>query len=475
MADTDTAQEGNNGLLKKALGGLDLGGFDPDAYGSLIQEESKAKGDVARAEQEQKRIAAQGKATAEKTFATGLKQKYAAAEPTLMSAPSKFNVTKDTQEGLTGLAALMTVGSLIIGSKGAMSGTNAMNAMTGVLKGYQEGNQQRIDFETKKYEQSIKDWERTLQQTKESLSRYEKLAATDLSAATAQAAAEAASKGQEVIAAKIRQEGLTQTKAMVDKLITQTIDNKAKMDRVVPKTERPIIAQDEEGKPIYVSPSTGEPMLGSDGSPLRPAPTGRAAAERPLMPSAAERKSYVGLGNTITTAEKLSAKLDDPVFVEKIRKYRWNNLFAEEGGKIASQLLQSKIPDDVREFIQLGNALRNAYYLDTSGKAVTGLEAMRNYNVVPQPGDAPEVLRSKFKILIDKFNDDLSDYREMYPRLPDLTRVRATARTVPGQQAPAVESESENKKAAREAIKRGAPRDAVLKRLQEAGEDISGL
>lgn len=226
MADTDTAQEGNNGLLKKALGGLNLGGFDPDAYGSLIQEESKAKGDVAKAEQEQKRIAAQGKATAEKTFATGLRQKYEAAEPTLMSAPPKFNVTKDTEQGLTGLAALMTVGSMIIGSKGAASGVNAMNAMTGVLKGYQEGNQQRIDFETKKYEQSIKDWERTLQQTKESLSRYEKLAATDLSAATAQAAADAAAKGQEVIAAKIRQEGITQTKAMVDKLIAQTASSK---------------------------------------------------------------------------------------------------------------------------------------------------------------------------------------------------------------------------------------------------------
>lgn len=434
MADTDTAQEGNNGLLKKALGGLNLGGFDPDAYGSLIEQESKAKGDVAKAEAEQKRIAAQGKADAEKAFATGLRQQYQRAEPTLMSAPPKFNVTKDTEQGLTGLAALMTVGSLIIGSKGAMSGVNAMNAMTGVLKGYQEGNQQRIDFETKKYEQSIKDWERTLQQTKESLSRYEKLAATDLSAATAQAAADAAAKGQEVIAAKIRQEGLTQTKAMVDKLIAQTIDNKAKIDRLTPKSQAPIVARDAEGQPYYANRSTGEPMRDPDGNVLRPAPTGRQAAERPLMPSAAERKSYIGLGNTITTAEKLSAKLDEPGFAEKIRKYRWNNLFAEEGGKIASQLMQSKIPDDVREFIQLGNALRNAYYLDISGKAVTGLEAMRNYNVVPQPGDSPEVLRSKFKILINKFNDDLSDYREMYPRLPDLTKGRTTGKSVSEQQ-----------------------------------------
>jgi hypothetical protein len=434
MADTDTAQEGNNGLLKKALGGLNLGGFDPDAYGSLIEQESKAKGDVAKAEQEQKRIAAQGKADAEKTFATGLRQQYQRAEPTLMSASPKFNVTKDTQEGLTGLAALMTVGSLIIGSKGASSGVNAMNAMTGVLKGYQEGNQQRIDFETKKYEQSIKEWERTLQQTKESLSRYEKLAATDLSAATAQAAADAASKGQEVIAAKIRQEGLTQTKAMVDKLITQTIDNKARMDRVVPKTERPIIAQDEEGKPIYVSPSSGEPMLGPDGKPLRPAPTGRQAAERPLMPSAAERKNYVGLNQLATTSDELIEKLKDPAFAAKVDKYRLSAFLSEEGGKIASQVLREKIPNDVQDFINKATRLRNQYYLEISGKAVTGGEAMRNYNVVPQPGMNATRLRQTLESLRDGARGDVDEFRKMYPKLPDLTKGGTTVRTVPEQQ-----------------------------------------
>jgi len=139
-----------------------------------------------------------------------------------------------------------------------------------------------------------------------------------------------------------------------------------------------------------------------------------------LKPSAAERKSYISLGNSVGTAEKLLQKLDDPSFAEKLKQYRWKNLFAEEGGKVASQLLSTSIPQDVREFIQLGSALRNAYYLDISGKAVTGGEAMRNYNVVPQPGDTPDVLRSKFKILIDKFNDDRSDYREMYPDLPVL-------------------------------------------------------
>jgi hypothetical protein len=207
-------------LLRGALGDQFSG------IGNLMDRKAKADEEAMRLEQEQKKSELERKAKDYGTYVEGIKTKYKQAEPALMAAPPKFNVTKDTEEGLTGLAALMTVGSLIVGSKGATSGVNAMNAMTGVLKGYQEGNQQRIDFETKKYEQSIKEWERTLAQTKESLSRYEKLAATDLSAATAQAAADAASKGQEVIAAKIRQEGISQTKAMVDKLIQQTATSK---------------------------------------------------------------------------------------------------------------------------------------------------------------------------------------------------------------------------------------------------------
>jgi len=257
-------KENNTGLLKKALGGLDLGGFDPEAYGSLVQQQAEAAGEVAKGEARQRNIAAKGKADAEQAFATGLREQYKAAEPTLMSAPPKFNVTKDTQEGLTGLAALMTVGSLIIGSKGSTAGVNAMNAMTGVLKGYQEGNQQRIDFETKKYEQSIKEWERALQQTKESLSRYEKLATADLGAATSQAAAAAAAEGQTVIAAKIKQEGLSQTRAMVDKLIQQTVSSKL----------MPVLDKDT-GQQTYAT----EAQIRQNPNKYQAAPTGRAATQ----------------------------------------------------------------------------------------------------------------------------------------------------------------------------------------------------
>jgi hypothetical protein len=216
MAETDT-QPAASPILNKALG-TDMSGLT-----DLYTKQAEAEGDVERAKMRQQQSLLQGKAGAERAYSTGLRQQYAAAEPTLTAPAPKFNVNKDTQEGLTGLASLMTVGGLIIGSKGMMSGTNAMNAMTGVLKGYQEGNKERIDFETKKYEKEMDNWKTQLQQTRDSLARYEKLASADLNTATAQAVADAASKGQDVIAAQIKANGISQTRGMVDKIIAQNM------------------------------------------------------------------------------------------------------------------------------------------------------------------------------------------------------------------------------------------------------------
>jgi len=223
-------------LLRETLGDQFSG------IGNLMDRKAKADEEAVRLEQEQKKTELERKAKDYGTYVEGIKTKYKQAEPALMATPPKFNVTKDTEEGLTGLAALMTVGSLIVGSKGATSGVNAMNAMTGVLKGYQEGNQQRIDFETKKYEQSIKDWERNLQQTKDALSRYEKMAALDLNKATAEAAAYAASQGQDVIAAKIRSGTIGDAIKMVQNLQQQTATSK--LNYVIDKST---------GQPTYVT------------------------------------------------------------------------------------------------------------------------------------------------------------------------------------------------------------------------------
>jgi hypothetical protein len=219
--ETITPALSNETLSRRAYDALGLGSL-AGPYSEITRRQTAAEGEVAKAQQEQKMTEAKGKYEAEKKYASEMRSRYAEAEPTLMSKPPKFSVTKDTEEGLTGMAALMTVGGMIIGSKGATSGVNAMNAMTGVLKGYQEGNQQRIDFETKKYEKAMDEWKTTVQQTRDALARYEKLASVNLNEATAKAAMDAASKGQAVISAQIQQKGLTQTRADMDKMIDET-------------------------------------------------------------------------------------------------------------------------------------------------------------------------------------------------------------------------------------------------------------
>jgi hypothetical protein len=279
-ADETPKAESSFARLGKALK-LDLSPFE-----DIYAKEAKAKGEVAQAQQSQKETEAKGKLKGYQDYAAGLKEKYTAAEPILMSAPPKLNISKDTQEGLTGLAALMTVGSLIIGSKGAMSGTNAMNAMTGVLKGYQEGNKERIDFETKKYEREMDNWKTAVQQTRDSLARYEKLASSDLNTATAKATADAISKGQTVIAKQIEQEGISNVRARMDKMLDQTMTISSSLRTAMEEATGGVGSRGALGK-----------MLGAE-----------VAARTPLK----EAEKIVGGVNSIKSTMDLVKKAQDP-------------------------------------------------------------------------------------------------------------------------------------------------------------------
>lgn len=363
------------------------------------------------------------RAERESATARALSQKY---ESQYKDIP-EFKPTPESKAELVGLFGLIGAIGAFGGGKSYGSALGAMNAMTGMMKGYQEGRKDLYEREKAAFDKNMQSIKAHNDQITAAFNRAKELAKTDLPTAERKLMTELKALDANVLATTLYKQGLMEAdKARLEAYnkfnaqTAQSLRTVAALDKAIGGDEtRQFVVVDGEQK-YLTDPEIVQAQR--EGKSVSQAARPSAAGAKGLTPSAAERKSYVGLGNTITTAEKLLAKLDEPGFAEKIKKYRWQNLFAEEGGKIATQLMQSKIPDDVREFIQLGNALRNAYYLDTSGKAVTGGEAMRNYNVVPQPGDSPEVLRSKFKILIDKFNDDKADYREMYPQLPDLTK-----------------------------------------------------
>ena len=94
------------------------------------------------------------------------------------------------------------------------------------------------------------------------------------------------------------------------------------------------------------------------------------------------------------------------------------------------------MPAELRQFLTKVRDIRNNYYLDISGKAVTGGEALRNYGTVPQPADTPEVILDKIngmKGRIDK-KIQINQYLFKLPPIPsDLVLAGTKTSLVPNQ------------------------------------------
>lgn len=139
---------------------------------------------------------------------SGIYKQYA---PKLMAEPPKRNIEKDTVEGMVGLGALLPVAGAFFGGKGLTSATGAMNAMAGLVKGYQEGNKQRIDFEQKKYDDSIKEFERHQNQIKQAFDMALSAAKTNQTAAQSALEVKLAELNAPLLKESVRVNGITKS------------------------------------------------------------------------------------------------------------------------------------------------------------------------------------------------------------------------------------------------------------------------
>jgi hypothetical protein len=136
--------------------------------------EKKGQADIA---------AAREKANLAQKQASELSGMYGQYKKQLMTPPPKREIEPQTKEGMMGLAALLPVAGAFFGGKGLTSATGAMQAMTGLVKGYQEGNKERIAFEQKKYDDAMKEFERHQGQIKEAFNVAMKAAQVNQNAA----------------------------------------------------------------------------------------------------------------------------------------------------------------------------------------------------------------------------------------------------------------------------------------------------
>jgi Tfp pilus assembly protein PilE len=125
-------------------------------------------------------------------------------------------------------------------------------------------------------------------------------------------------------------------------------------------------------------------------------------------------------GRTLRDTRKLqndmSNLIDDlqsPTLIKQINDNRAQAFLSEES-KVVDQLLSQKLPPELQAFLLKVKSIRNKTYLDTSGKTVTGGEALRAYGVVAQPGDTAERARQKLELGISDVEESIKDFQKLY-------------------------------------------------------------
>ena len=138
-----------------------------------------------------------------------------------------------------------------------------------------------------------------------------------------------------------------------------------------------------------------------------------------LKPGAKVTEAYVADNQLKTDIEDILKDLKtNPSLVNDLKKYRVEAFLTEEG-KVLNQLVSEDIPPNLRQFLTKVRDVRNNYYLNISGKAVTGGEALRSYGTVPQPGDNAAQMIDKLSGMSKRVSQAISIKQQLY-NLPSL-------------------------------------------------------
>ena len=165
--------------------GADLSGLYESVYKKPMEEKQKAQETYAKEAGDIGIQKADIKAKPAQQFASqyaNISKKY---EPELMAKPPEFKVDQSTASGIASMAALLPLAGALFGGKGQMSGIGALQAMDGVLKGYQAGNQQRIEFEKTKFEKELQNFKMHQDQIQKAFDRAIQGAKVNLTGAQA--------------------------------------------------------------------------------------------------------------------------------------------------------------------------------------------------------------------------------------------------------------------------------------------------
>lgn len=406
-----------------------------------LEKSSEAKGEIVGLEKgmEAGRTTARekAKAAAESKFAKSFAEAPQRSELEKVSSDvaAPFIPTRDNAQSLAAIFMLTNIAGFAMGAGGKRNAQAAMSGMNGMLEGYQRGRQDLYRKEKDAFDTNIKQlkirYDMLDRQLKDALETYKtdkQAGLRDAEIAYAQAGADFYKQYADKFGLAAMYEFHKQAKDNADKMWAERNreEERARAQAFREQQERNRAEEKVRAQKIQeeAARKTAE---------YRAARLAQGAQGSSLKPGAKVTEAYIADNQLKVDIDDLAGEIRrNPRLTEMLKQYRVEAFLSEEG-KVLNQLVDEQIPSELRSFLTKVRDMRNNYYLNISGKAVTGGEALRSYGTVPQPGDSPQAMIDKMSGMSNRVSNAISIKRQLYG-LPAITLAAgAPTNLVPGE------------------------------------------
>ena len=397
-----------------------------DARMAIGEEVRQSQGLQAEAESRQKIAVKEAGVRATGDYVKDIEGRQKEYQTQLSNNPlPTHNPTQEDLSTYAQMGSLMMTMGLMLGAGGKANAKLGLDAMTGMMNGWKKGRQDLWQQEARNFEKAFNKVKADRDTIYKNLQEGMKLASTNYAAAKEkfETAAFVAGEGS-IVAHRIRTGQLQQAlKDMenVDKVWDEF--NNKKSAAVSALAQQRLQREDSERQAkarieaARIKAKADENKKGAGGF---------------LKPGAEVTRNYLGQNALLADMQDITNDLKNPKIRKLITDYRLEAFASEGFGTTMAQLAMDQIPSELRQFLTKVRNVRNNYYLSISGKAVTGGEAMRNYNVVPTAGDSPESLGDKAEAMIKQVTRTVSQYQKLYG-LPPLDAEAINTFRTPGE------------------------------------------
>lgn len=404
-------------LPDKVLGGMPPMPALTQMYGDAKKENADAMTELTGAEEASSQARLQGK---EKI--AGI-QAEAPKPPELEKLPAEFQHKGMDDKQMTDALQTMFVFAALGGAMTRTPMTTAIKAFGGAMEGLVKGDQISFQREAATFDKNLK---LAMTKNSEAMSKY-KLAFEkhkgDLGAAMQEIQLEAAAHNDTVTGALARANNakaiMSQIQAMqrTEGQMQQTQQRFEQMVRHQDQQHRERMAQmtmQEKRMQMQQDQFAAKQSLEREKAQMK-----NSAAANMGKPSATERQHFIDSNSLLKSVDRVEQMLADPDTRAKIDDSRVANYLSDsvESKTLQQFLVRPNLDPKVKAYLTEVANLRNQYYLDMSGKAVTGGEALRNYGAVVQPGDTADDVLNKMSIAKTRTQEKMRDMETYFPSL----------------------------------------------------------